>query len=128
MKLTKEEEKLILEKRKKEEEGRPKKEGFLKHDLIYFSSGYPEVKIDIEDIIEEEKGWYFTQEVVEKIMDRCRKKFTVDTIVIKRETQCQCFIDNGEEVWYSDDGNIEQYSKEWAEKHLRDIREIKYKK
>ena len=44
MKLSKEEKELILQKRQEEEKNRPQKEGFLKHDLVYFDSRYVESK------------------------------------------------------------------------------------
>lgn len=123
MKLSKEEKELILQKRQEEEKNRPQKEGFLKHDLVYFDSRY--VEFDIGDIIDKEEGYYLTTDSVAKIIQRCRNLLSVNTIGVKKGTRFDCFIDDGVEKWYDDAGiGIEEYSKEWAALHLEKIKEI----
>lgn len=52
MKLTTKEKETILKLRKQEEDSKPKKSGTLKYDFYYFAERYPEIKLDISDILD----------------------------------------------------------------------------
>jgi hypothetical protein len=108
MKLTKEEQKIILDKRAKEDANKPKKIGYLTNDL--YTSKNQSYKID---------SWVFDEFEKNEII----KNFTESIIkVCSAGDIFDCFIDDGEEQWYG--GVIEGRPKKWAEKYLSDIRTI----
>jgi hypothetical protein len=128
MKLTKEEEEIILAKRQEEEENdKPKKVGFLKHDLFFLNSRYPEVRFTIERFIEEAKGYWLEKRTIEDILKNIEKE--IYELKAPAGTKFVCYIDDGEEVWF-DDNNIglEEMDADWAAQHLEKIEDISRKK
>jgi len=116
--LTPEEENLILEKRKQKEleEGRdrPKKIGYLKHDLYFYISRSRGREDSYSDII--------TQ--FEK--DLLVRKFLENFNLISTNTKFECyFTDNGVEYWNEEDGWIQEQSSDWAKENLINIQDIK---
>ena len=123
MKLTREEEKLILEQRALEEAQKPKKVGILKHDLYYFNERFPEVRFSVEDIVEE-NCWWFTKDTILSIVENIKDDL-LSSLLIEKGTPFVCYIGGGEEEWYDDVGvGIEGYDSEWASKNLIDIKPI----
>lgn len=123
MKLTKAEKELILKKREEEENQKVKKTGVLKHDLFYLESRYPEVRFPLDDLVSE-YGWWFTKDqllvVVEQIKDEL-----FGALKAPRGTNFDCYIEDGEEIWYDSHGiGIEGYNSDWAKKNLINITEI----
>jgi len=117
MKLTLEEEKLIMENRKKEEVNKPKKHGILKHDLFYINSRYPEIRIDIRDIIEK-YGWFIPKLALDEIKTRCLNH--TYQIIVKKGTKFDCYIDDSEELWSDAEGvGVEEMNAEWAKKNWK---------
>lgn len=123
MKLTKDEEVLILAKRAKEDEDKPKKRGFLKHDLYFLDQRYPEVKIDLTDIVKE-NGWFLTTGHINTIIEQCKSQLYAG-IKAPKGTPFDCYISKGREEWYDADGiGIEDYSADWAKKNLENISQV----
>lgn len=121
MKLTKQEEKLILEKRALEEAQKPKKVGILKHDLYYFSERYPEVRFSVEDLVKENL-WWLTKDTILSIVENIKGEL-LSGILIKEGTLFECYIDGGVEEWYdTTNTGIEGYGSEWANKNLINIK------
>jgi hypothetical protein len=110
MRLTKAEKELVLEKRRQEEEQKPKKFGFLKEDLYVF---------DKELDVMEEYGWIFSKTKKNEIMKDFSNRFS---LALKSGTEFTCYIDDNQEQWYDcDNYGIECQDKEWAEEYLIDI-------
>ena len=107
MKLTKEEEALILQMRVKEEENEVKKIGYAKHD-IYAN--------DDEEI--------FSEEEMKKAIQEYTDSFHV---VISKGDILDCFIINGEESWYDRDYGLSDLPATWAKDNLEKIKNIKKK-
>ena len=124
MKLTPEETQLILSKRKEADENTPKKVGFLKVDLFYIESRYPEIRHDIQDIVKS-YGWWCTKETMLDIVERIKLEL-LNGLSAKAGTQFDCYIVDGEELWYDSEGiGIEEMDSECAKRNLRDIKELK---
>ena len=121
MKLTKKEQQLILDKRKEEDENTVKKTGVLKNDLFYIESRYPEIRHDISDFIKTH-GWWLKRDAVLSIVEQVKNDL-LNSLQAKAGTPFDCYIINGEELWYDSSGiGIEEMSAEWAEKNLSDIK------
>ena len=124
MKLTPEETELILSKRKEADENTPKKVGFLKADLFYIESRYPEIRHNIQDIVKN-CGWWCTKEVMLDIIERIKFEL-LSGLAAKAGTQFDCYIVDGEELWYDSEGiGIEEMDAAWAARNLKDIKELK---
>lgn len=117
MKLTKEEEAIILARREKEEANKPKKEGFLKENL-YTVEG-------IDSWIYND--WFFSEQEKQKEIENFTNSFNP---ALKAGTRFICYINSeNEESWYDDEGyGIEAMDADWAEEYLRDIAPIKSEK
>ena len=120
LKLTSEEENLILEKRKQkeleEERDKPKKTGFFKENkYLYYPSR-----------IESEGGCY-SDLITKSEKDVLVKKFLNNFILIKAGTKFVCFIDDdGFELWFDDAGiGVEEMDSDWAKENLINIQDIK---
>jgi hypothetical protein len=119
MKLTSEEKQLILEKRAQEEASKPKKHGVLKHDLYGLSIRSPELRINISDIVEDQMGYFVTAQSIKAIFEKVKEEIEADTPDAPKGTKFDCYIDDGEELWYDAEGiGIEEVDSEWAKKHL----------
>jgi 5-methylcytosine-specific restriction endonuclease McrBC regulatory subunit McrC len=116
MKLTAEEKQLILEKRAEEESKKPKKHGVLKHDLYGLSIYSPELRIDIRDIIEGQMGYFVNRQSVDAIIEKVKGEIELSA---PKGTKFDCYIDDGEELWYDAESiGIEEVDSEWAKLHL----------
>lgn len=113
MKLTEEEKQIILNKRNKEEEAKPKKTGILKHDLYFpqqldFQGYNPNVPITYSTLLE----------TVEK--------FKSTFIRIPKGTEFHCYVEDNQELWHDiEDGYIEYKNYEWAKENLEKIKKYK---
>jgi hypothetical protein len=115
MKLSKEEEQLIIKHRDAVEAGKAKKEGFLKKDLYAYD--YKEEWKENSDF------WLYTVEDVREAINELKRSLTV---VLKKGTRFICYIDNGVEEWYDDENfGIEGEDATWSKKYLENIRKIK---
>lgn len=119
LKLTPEEEDLILEKRKQKELeedcNKSKKMGFFKEDkYLYYSR------------IESENGCY-SELITKSEKDSLVKKFLNNFVLIKAGTKFVCFLDKeGTELWYDDVGiGIEEEDADWAKENLINTQDIK---
>jgi hypothetical protein len=118
LKLTPEEELLILEKRRQkeleEERDRPKKMGFFKEDKYLYYTSRIESEGDYSELITKSKK------------DALVKKFLDNFVLIKAGTKFVCFIDDGIEFWFDDVGiGIEEEDADWAKENLTNIQDIK---
>lgn len=116
MKLTKEEEQIILRYRAEQDGRKPKKEGFLKTDLYTYEYG--------EDWERDTQFWLYT----EKELEIARKEFENSfKRVLKKGTRFICFInESGTESWFDDvNYGVEGQDKAWAKLYLTNIRDIK---
>lgn len=114
MKLTKEEELLILEKRAKENHNAIKKIGLLKEDLYIFGD---------EDLVNTDKldtNWLFSHEDCCEMTRRFANNFKK---IASKGDKFDCFIDlDGKEAWFDRIYGIENMTEAWAKKHLIDIK------
>lgn len=116
MKLTEEEEQLILKYRAEQDGRKPKKEGFLKSDLYEY---------DYAEAWERDTPfWIYTEKEIEKARKEFEKSFK---LVLKKGTRFVCFISaTGVESWHDDvNYGVEEQDKEWAKLFLTNIRDIK---
>jgi len=110
LKLTPEEEWLILQRRKSEEAKKPKKIGFLKEDMYEFNP--PPGKFGV---------WNFftfseTNSLIKEFKECFKKTLPAGSKFI-------CYIENGKESWYDDENlGFVELSSDWARKHLENIR------
>jgi hypothetical protein len=121
MELTKEEEEIILAKRRKEDEFKPKKTGILKHDLFPLGIRGNELRFDISDIIKDH-GWFITKQVVLGITGQVKKQLL--TQIIPDGTKFLCYIRDGDEFWYDENDNISEMDSEWADENLINIKTV----
>lgn len=114
MKLTQKEKDLILSSREKEEAGKPKKIGYLKHDLYVYGGS-------------DDMGWIHTCESMNQKIKDFKKSFKLG---LSSGSQFDCYIEEGnKESWYDAvNGTIENVGANWAQKHLRDIQDVKKRK
>ena len=117
LKLTPEEEKLILKKREKEEtekqikedESKPKKVGFTKHNLYHF---YPKhTPEDYDSVLNESEK------------DSWKCYYDDFFTLILPGTEMRCWIKRGEEVWSG--SAIYEKDSDWAKENLINIQVIK---
>lgn len=115
--LTPEEENLILKKREKEkiekqikeDESKPKKVGFTKHNLYCFNpKKRPE---DYENIINESEK------------DSWEAYYDSAFSLIPSGSQVKCWIESGEEIWSG--SYIDDKDSDWAKENLINIQDIK---
>ena len=119
MELTKEEEALILQNRKAEEDKLPKLEGFLKEDLYVVDA----FSYDVGTYFKLRTDSYSQSEMMEEI-ERFRKE--AFRLALLAGTRFVCFLNKCKEEWYDDvNYGIEGVDADWAKKYLRDIRHIK---
>lgn len=112
MKLTEEEKRLVLEKRKKEEIKLTKKIGYLKEDLYHFSL----------DDLQLELYYLVTQEQKEDIIKYFSNNFE---LVAKKGDPFDCYIEeDGRESWYDREWGIGGMSAEWANNFLENISNV----
>lgn len=115
MEITEEEKNLILENRLLEEEGKPKKTAYLKHNLYFFSSK----SINSNGLC----GSFITKKEIDNYILSIRKSFKL--YIVPANTKFVCFMNNKKESWYDDYGyGIEKMSAEWAKIHLINIKNI----
>ena len=131
LKLTKEEERLILDNRhqenlkriqKEKEESFSKKSGVLKHDLYFIA-----YKGDLFDLLDN-KWKYFTKDELQKFINDISNSI-FNSIVAKKGTLLESYYD-GEELWRSvetgsETGDIEDMDNQWAKENLENIKSIK---
>ena len=110
--LTKEEERLILKKRKEADKYLPKKIGFLKHDLYSFD----EPSYDNNWIVDEKEKTLMVKDFL-----------THFELAVPAGSKFVCFINEDDrEQWFDDVCyGIEGMPVEWAKKHLKNIERIK---
>ena len=114
--LTPEEENLILEMRKKkkleEDRNKPKKMGFLKHNIYFYSQPHmPETYASM-----------ITQSEKDSLIEDYESCFSL----LESGTKCVCFIDDGVELWFDDvNFGIEERDSDWAKENLINIQDIK---
>jgi hypothetical protein len=117
LELTPEEEKLILEKREKEEtekqikedESKPKKVGVTKHNLYFF---YPKkAPEDYDNIINESEK------------DSWQAYYDSAFKLIPTGSEMRCWIKRGKEIWSG--SSIFEKDSDWAKENLIDIQDIK---
>lgn len=111
MKLTKEEEKLILKKRKEVDRNLPKKIGFLKHDLYSF------------DEPSYDNYWILDKKEKDLIVKDFLTHFE---LVVPAGSKFVCFInEDDKEQWFDDICyGIEGMPADWAKKNLKGIKRI----
>ena len=113
LKLTQEEEQLILIKRAQDEDAKPKKIGELKEDLYINNSrdNNGDVAIDVP--------WYCStsekDEAISDFVDSFEKIGAAGDIF-------DCYIGTGEDRWYDREYGVEGMDAEWAENHLTNIK------
>jgi tRNA G10 N-methylase Trm11 len=115
MRLTKAEKEFILEKRRQEEEQKPKKIGFLKED-IYDFNGY--------SLSQDIRGCYYVSaSLKDKMVTDFINSFTLG---LKAGAKFVCFIEDNQEQWYDEENyGIEAKDTEWANERLYNITKIK---
>lgn len=115
MKLTKEEERIILEFREKNNSDKPIKSGVLKHDLVDVDC------FNLSDFLETDDEYITLEELEHAIISA--KNAVINTIYqIKAGSKFLCYIDDGYECWYDDVGyGLECMDDEWARRHLKNI-------
>ncbi len=115
MKLTKEEEAVVLAFRKKAEENMPIKEGFLKEDLYEY--------VNDDDWMDNIPFWLYTIKEKNKAIKEVSNSFKK---VLKKGTRFVCFLDKGAESWYDDPAifGVEDMDEKWAKLYLENIRKI----
>ena len=110
LKLTPEEEWLILQRRKSEEAKKPKKIGFLKEDMYEFNP--PPGKFGL---------WNFftfseTNSLIKEFKECFKKTLLAGSKFI-------CYIENGKESWYDcDNFGYERLNSDWAKENLINVR------
>lgn len=131
LKLTEEEQQLILDNRhkqhleqirKEKEQSFSKKTGVLKHDLYFIA-----YKGDLFELLDN-KWKYFTKDELQKFIDDISNSI-FDSIVAKKGTLLESYYD-GEELWRSVEtgsemGDIEDMNNQWAKENLENIKSIK---
>jgi len=111
MKLSKEEQEMVLKLRAEKEAEKPVKSGVLKHNLYRVN----EQRFTID-------GWLFSEEEKAKIINRFDDRFTL----IPKGTEMVCYIEDGEESWYDDD-SLNGLSADWADENVTDIKKLRKK-
>jgi len=113
MKLTEEEKKIILNKRKEEESNLPKKRGILKHNLYYNSHNIFGIN-----------NYLFTEKQKNDLINDFASNFTL----VPKGTEFICYLDEGDESWYDcADGCIEAADSDFAKQNLEKIEIIRKK-
>lgn len=133
MKLTKAEKELILKKRAEEEANKPKKKGYLKHDL-YDSSrvgGSIEELLEKYRIFAKKKSYFHSLDDLKEFLEAQKHLLGVFSDLseiqptLQKGTEFDCYIADGEELWYDSVGyGIEEAPKSFAERHLENIEAI----
>lgn len=115
MKLTKEEERIILEFREKNNSNKPIKSGVLKHDLVDRDC------FNLSDFFETDEDFITFEELEHAIISA--KNAAINTIYqIKAGSKFLCYMENGDDCWYDDVGHgVECMDDEWAKRHLKNI-------
>lgn len=128
MKLTEEEREIILAKRREEENNKPKKVGFLKHDLFFIKSYHTErlFRFTITRFIQESKGWWFEKRTIQDVIKEIEKEMFELKAPAGTKFVCYIDIDNDEEIWFDDNGiGLEEMDSDWAAQHLENIQPYK---
>lgn len=110
MKLTKEEQQIILDLRKSKEKDKPKLMGFCKED--FYVSNLANLNVP----------WLLTKSEKEDIEKNFSNNFKM---VVPQNSRFVCFIDELGEEWYDEIYGIEGMGGEWARKYLKDIKPYK---
>ena len=73
------------------------------------------------DRFESPPPMYCTNKEKNDLIESIKDNFTVACPAGELFT---CHIIDGEELWYSDNGEISEYDSYWAEKYLKDIKKV----
>jgi alpha-L-arabinofuranosidase len=114
VKLSKEEQALVLKHRQEQEEDKPKLQGFAKHNIYM-----------VNDDCYQMGNWWFSQSARDEVIQDFIEHFD---LAAKKGSKFVCFIIDKRQSWYDDDGyGIDNMSDQWAQENLQDITEIKPK-
>lgn len=121
MKLSKEEEQLILERRQQDDSDKVKRVGYLNRDLYQYDVANA---CSLSFRADSDKLFWLCDEKQKK---KWKKKFNEHfKLVLKKGTQFVCFIWNGKENWYDNvDYGIECMDDKWALEYLENISDVK---
>jgi hypothetical protein len=100
----------LAKEKQKEEENTIHKTGLLKKDIYYFEG---EQHLPPMYCSESEKN---------DLIEQFRKNFKV---VCPAGMLFNCYIIDGEELWYSENNEICEYDEVWAKENLSDIKDVK---
>jgi len=114
MKLSEEEKKIILDKRKEKEDSLPKKIGFLKEDIFSIKDGSSDF---------EYPNWILSRSEKEECIAKFISEFE---LAVPAGSQFNCYVDSAQEQWYdSVNYGIEGMPAIWAKKYLINIKDVK---
>lgn len=113
MNLTKEEEQIILEHRKKQKESEIQKTGILKENLFIFEGALSSCL---------NGKWLFGLVEKDQIIKNFKSGFK---LIVKAGSIFDCYIDNGHEQWYDREYGLEGLPESWANSHLKNIKAVK---
>lgn len=75
---------------------------------------------DIWDYIRNVEGNFIDEEQIDKILQNIKDGCKIATA----GEECKCVLDYGEEVWYCEENDLEDWDKETAEKWIKDIKKV----
>ncbi len=121
MYLTKEEERLILRRRKDEESKLPRLIGKLKHDLYSFDPDWIDETCRL--MIAKMKRHYISKIEIDKFFDEV-KKALMEVVTLDKGTKFVCFFKGANKEFWCDDAElgIEDLDANWAKDNLIDIK------
>lgn len=124
MKLTDKEKEIIKKLRDEEENEKPYREAFLKHDLWTSECFDRDSDLALENPFKNDHGFpQITKAEVDGIIKVFKESFEK---ILDKGARFVSYIDDGEELWYDCVGyGIEGVDNYWAEKHLENFKVLR---